>query len=94
MVSSAHSRSSGTSTWCCRVSAASALSPVATDGATCAPVDLELVRAAGSGRHYFCLRSAARVRPCTSNVGTEPTLPLRNPDAWTDGSSLHARPPG
>ena len=70
------------------------LAPTAVDGATCAPVDLELVRAAGTGRHYFCVRSADRVRPCTSNVSVEPTLPLRHPDAWTDGSSLRATPPG
>jgi hypothetical protein len=69
------------------------LAPIATEGATCAPVDLELVRAAGSGRHYFCVRSADAVRPCTSNVAVEPTLPLRHPDAWTDGSSLHATRP-
>lgn len=66
------------------------LAPTETVGAGCAPVDLELIRASGTGRHYFCVRSAARVRPCTSNVATEPTLPLRRPDAWTDGSSLHA----
>ncbi len=68
------------------------LTPSATDGATCGPVDLELIRAAGSGRHYFCVRSPARVRPCTSNVATEPTLPLVNPDAWTDGATLSAGP--
>jgi hypothetical protein len=68
------------------------LSPTATDGATCAPVDLELIRAAGSGRHYFCVRSPAPLRPCTSDVSTEPTLPLRHPDAWTDGSSLRSSP--
>ena len=70
------------------------LAPTAADGATCAPVDLELVRAAGTGRHYFCVRSAAPVRACTSDVTTEPTLPLRHPDAWTDGSSLRATPSG
>ena len=64
------------------------LTPSATDGATCGPVDLELIRAAGSGRHYFCVRAPARVRPCTSDVATEPTLPLVNPDAWTDGATL------
>lgn len=69
------------------------LTPSAVEGAVCGPVDLELIRAAGSGRHYFCVRSPARVRPCTSNVGTEPRLPLVNPDAWTDGSHLSAGPP-
>ena len=70
------------------------LAPSATDGATCGPVDLELIRAAGTGRHYFCVRSPARVRPCTSNVTTEPALPLVNPDAWTDGTTLRAGPRG
>jgi hypothetical protein len=69
------------------------LAPSVVDGAVCGPVDLELVRAAGTGRHYFCVRSSERVRPCTSNVGTEPRLPLVNPDAWTDGSRLTASPP-
>jgi hypothetical protein len=73
-----------------RAEVAATLAPTATAGATCGPVDLELIRAAGTGHHYFCVRSAARIRPCTSNVSTEPTLPLRRPDAWTDGSSLHA----
>jgi hypothetical protein len=68
------------------------LVPAAVDGATCGPVDLSLVRAAGSGRHYFCARSADRVQPCTSNTSTEPTLPIVNPDAWTDGSTLSAVP--
>lgn len=66
----------------------------ATTGATCAPVDLELVRAAGTERHYFCVRSPARARPCTADTGVEPSLPLRRVDAWTDGTSLTARPPG
>jgi hypothetical protein len=70
------------------------LTPTVTEGAVCGPVDLELIRAAGSGRHYFCVRSTARFRPCTSNVSQEPTLPLVGPDAWTDGSSLSADPPG
>jgi len=69
------------------------LSPTALVGATCAPVDLELVRAAGSGHQYFCVRSLARVRPCTGDTTVEPTLPLVNPDAWTDGRSLGAGPP-
>jgi len=72
----------------------STLVPIAADGATCGPVDLELIRAAGSGRQYFCARSPARVRPCTSNVATEPKLPLVNPDAWTDGTTLRAGPRG
>ena len=66
------------------------LSPTAVDGATCGPVDLELVGPPAAGATYFCVRAPARVRPCTSNLETEPTLPLRHPDAWTDGSSLHA----
>jgi hypothetical protein len=69
------------------------LVPTAVDGATCGPVDLELVRAAGTGRQYFCLRSTDRVRPCTSNVSVEPALPLRRPDAWTDGASLSVSRP-
>jgi hypothetical protein len=72
---------------------AALLSSTAVAGATCAPVDLELVRAAGSGHEYFCVRSLARVRPCTGNTEVEPTLPLVNPDAWTDGSRLGAGPP-
>jgi hypothetical protein len=72
---------------------AAILPPSAVDGAVCGPVDLELVRAAGTGRHYLCARSPERVRPCTSNVSTEPRLPLVNPDAWTDGSHLTASPP-
>jgi hypothetical protein len=77
-----------------RAAVETVLRPTAVEGATCGPVDLELVRAAGTGRHYFCVRSPARVRACTSDVATEPTLPLRHPDAWTDGSSLHAEAPG
>ncbi|MGZ6887041.1 MAG: DUF2927 domain-containing protein [Acidimicrobiia bacterium] len=69
------------------------LVPTATTGATCGPVDLELVRAAGTDRRYFCERSAAPVRPCTANLSVEPTLPIRHPDAWTDGATLSARPP-
>jgi len=69
------------------------LTPTASVGATCGPVDLELVRAAGTARHYFCVRSSAAVRPCTADTTVEPTLPLRRPDAWTDGASLTARPP-
>ncbi len=65
----------------------------ATTGATCAPVDLELVRATGTDRHYFCVRSVAPVRPCTADLSIEPTLPLRRADAWTDGTSLTSRPP-
>lgn len=65
----------------------------ATTGATCTPVDLELVRAAGTDRHYFCVRSEAPVRPCTADTSVEPTLPLRRTDTWTDGTSLTARPP-
>ncbi|MEP6625868.1 MAG: hypothetical protein ABJC79_15575, partial [Acidimicrobiia bacterium] len=70
------------------------LRPTATDGATCGPVDLELIRAAGSGRHYLCVHSDAAVRPCTSDLSREPTLPLVGPDAWTDGNSLSSRPHG
>jgi hypothetical protein len=70
------------------------VAPTASAGATCGPVDLELVRAAGTGRHYFCARTAARVRPCTSDTSEEPTLPIVNPDAWTDGHSLSATPAG
>jgi hypothetical protein len=77
-----------------RAAVETALTPSATDGATCGPVDLELIRAAGTGRHYFCVRSAARVRPCTSNVAAEPTLPIVNPDAWTDGATLRPGPRG
>lgn len=65
----------------------------ATTGATCTPVDLELVRAAGTDRHYFCVRGEAAVRPCTADLSIEPNLPLRRVDAWTDGTSLTARPP-
>jgi hypothetical protein len=72
---------------------AAVIRPTATTGASCGPVDLELVRAAGTERHYFCVRSTATVRPCTANLTVEPTLPLRRPDAWTDGTSLSARPP-
>ncbi len=70
------------------------LSPTATSGATCGPVDLELIRAAGSGRHYLCVRSADVERPCTADLSREPTLPIVNPDAWTDGHSLSSRPHG
>jgi hypothetical protein len=70
------------------------LVPFASGGATCGPVDLELIRAAGTGRHYFCARSPARVRPCTSDVTTEPSLPIVNPDAWTDGATLSPGPRG
>ena len=65
-----------------------ALTPTAIDGATCGPVDLELVKAAGSGRHFLCVRSLALQRPCTADLTKEPALPIVNPDAWTDGRSL------
>ncbi len=68
------------------------LTPTATEGVTCGPVDLELIRAAGSGRHYLCVRSADVERPCTADLTREPTLPIVNPDAWTDGRSLSSRP--
>jgi hypothetical protein len=69
-----------------------ALTPTAIEGATCEPVDLELIRAAGTGRHYLCVRSVALQRPCTANLTKEPTLPIVNPDAWTDGRTLTSRP--
>jgi hypothetical protein len=69
------------------------LVPAATTGVTCGPVDLSLVRAAGSGRQYLCARGPARVQPCTADTSTEPALPILNPDAWTDGATLSARPP-
>ena len=68
------------------------LVPSAATGVACDPVDLELVRAAGSERHYLCVRGPQPVRPCTSNLSHEPTLPITSPDAWTDGSSLSRRP--
>ncbi len=68
------------------------LVPSATSGAACEPVDLELVRASGTERHYLCVRGPQSVRPCTSDLTREPTLPITNPDAWTDGSSLSSRP--
>lgn len=70
-----------------------ALVPDAPTGAACDPVDLELVRAAGSGRHYLCERSAAPMRPCTADLATEPSVPIVHPDAWTDGTVLSAHPP-
>lgn len=69
------------------------LLPTATVGTGCAPVDLELVRASGSDRHYFCQRGIQRFRPCTADLTHEPSLPITKPDAWTDGSSLTSRPP-
>lgn len=69
------------------------LTPANVSGATCSPVDLELVRASGSGRHYLCARSLQAVRPCTGNLSREPSLPIVNPDAWTDGRTLTSRPP-
>ena len=68
------------------------LVPSASAGVGCDPVDLELVRASGTERHYLCVRGPQPVRPCTSNLSREPTLPITNPDAWTDGSSLSSRP--
>ncbi len=68
------------------------LVPSASAGVGCDPVDLELVRASGTERHYFCVRGPQPVRPCTSNLSREPTLPITNPDAWTDGSSLSSHP--
>ena len=65
----------------------------ATGGPTCTPVDLELVRAAGTDRHYFCERRAVPVRPCTSDTDVEPKIPIARPDVWTDGATLRARPP-
>ncbi len=66
--------------------------PSAVSGASCDPVDLELVRASGTDRHYLCVRGPQPVRPCTSDLSREPTLPITNPDSWTDGSSLSSRP--
>ncbi len=63
-------------------------------GAACDAVDLELVRVAGSGRHYLCERSSAPVRPCTADLSRQPTLPIERPDAWTDGTALTADRPG
>lgn len=71
-----------------------ALVPDAVSGATCDPVDLELVRAAGSGRHYLCEKSDSPNRACTADLSSEPALPLSRPDAWTDGSALSSRPLG
>ena len=68
------------------------LVPSAVSGASCDPVDLELVRASGTDRHYLCVRGPQPVRPCTSDLSREPTLPITNPDSWTDGSSLSSRP--
>ncbi len=65
----------------------------ATDGITCAPVDLELVKAAGTGRHYLCARGPEALRPCTANLDREPKLPIGDPDVWTDGASLTSHPP-
>lgn len=70
-----------------------ALLATAANGVTCAPVDLELVQAAGSGRHYFCARGPQTVRPCTAKLDREPSLPIVNPDAWTDGASLTSHLP-
>ncbi len=68
------------------------LVPSAVAGVSCDPVDLELVRASGTDRHYLCVRGPQTVRPCTSNLSREPTLPITDPDAWTNGSSLSSRP--
>lgn len=64
-----------------------------TDSLGCDPVDLELVRAAASGRHYLCTRGSDPFRPCTADLSREPTLPIERPDAWTDGRTLTGRPP-
>ena len=69
------------------------LLPTATTGTGCDPVDLELVRASGTDRRYLCARGIQAVRPCTADLSHEPRLPITNPDAWTDGSSLTSRPP-
>ncbi len=70
------------------------LVPDAPTGAACDAVDLELVRAAGSGRHFLCERSSATVRPCTADLSRAPSLPIDHPDAWTDGTALTGRRPG
>ncbi len=70
------------------------LVPDAPTGAACDAVDLELVRAAGSGRHYLCERSSRAVRPCTADLSEDTSLPIRHPDAWTDGTSLTSSRPG
>ncbi len=72
----------------------SRLSTTATTGATCAPVDVELVRASNSGRYYFCARGLQAYRPCTADLTTEPSIPITNPDLWTDGTELLRSPPG
>ena len=68
------------------------ITPTAAVGVICGPVDLELVRAAGSDRHYLCARSLQIIRPCTADLSHEPKLPIVNPDAWTDGRTLSSRP--
>lgn len=70
------------------------LAPTATTGATCVPVDVELVKASTSGRYYFCARGPQTYRPCTATLTAEPTMPITNPDVWTDGASLMRTPPG
>lgn len=77
-----------------RTEVAARLSADAADGATCAPVDVELVRASNSGRHYFCARGPQTYRPCTADLTTEPAIPITNPDLWTDGAGLLRSPPG
>ena len=56
------------------------VTPTAAVGVVCGPVDLELVRAAGSDRHYLCARNLQTVRPCTTDLSHEPKLPIVNPD--------------
>jgi hypothetical protein len=70
------------------------LSATAPTGAECTPVAWQLIVDAGSNRTYFCHVGPERYRPCTSNVATEPTDPLPNPDLFYDGQFLYDNRPG
>lgn len=69
------------------------ISATAPTGAECTPVAWQLIVDAGSNRTYFCHVGPERYRPCTSNVSTEPTDPLPNPDLYYDGQFLYDEPP-
>lgn len=66
-----------------------ALTPTATSGPACGPVQWELVKS-DSGDFLFCQKAQEKYRPCVRYTGAEPTLPVTRPDTWTDGTSLYS----
>lgn len=66
-----------------------ALDASAPAGVTCDPPQWQLVIDATDDRQYFCHAGAEQYRPCTSDLATEPTYPLADPDLWFDGTYVY-----